>query len=170
MSASYANGVKISGIYNFLEIDAGLATGGQPSEEELASLARAGYGTIINLGLHDAPRYSLKDEPGIVLGLGMKYIHIPVQFGNPTPQDLESFFEAMDHRKGKTFIHCAANKRVSVFLGLYRAIKLDWPPQKAFEAMDEIWEPDPIWSAFISRILSRHGSALPIRGQMSKPA
>jgi hypothetical protein len=67
MSASYVIGANISEIYNFLEIDAGLVTGGQPSEEELASLARAGYGTIINLGLHDDPRYSLKDEPGIVV-------------------------------------------------------------------------------------------------------
>lgn len=157
MSEPGAKEPQIAGIFNFLDLDDSLATGGQPSAEEFASLARAGYETIINLGLHDDPRYSLRDEPGCVLALGMEYIHIAVQFDNPTRQDLESFFDAMDRRRRKTFIHCAANKRVTAFLGLYRAIKLGWPPKKAFDLMNEIWEPDAIWSAFIARMLSQYG-------------
>lgn len=155
------DGPRIADIYNFLAVDAGLSTGGQPSAEELASLARAGYETVIDLGLHDDPRYSLKDERGRVLSLGMEYIHIPVEFGNPARQDLESFSDAMDRRGRKTFVHCAANKRVTVFLGLYRIIRLGWPPGKAFDLMNEIWEPDAVWSAFIVRMLSRCESLSP---------
>ncbi len=44
----------------------------------------------------------------------------------------------------KLFIHCAANKRVTVFLGLYQAIKLNWNLEKAFELMRTVWEPDPL--------------------------
>ncbi len=86
----------------------------------------------------------------------MEYIHIPVQFANPTRRDLESFFDAMNRRRGKTFIHCAANKRVTAFLGLYRAIRLGWPPEKAFELTREVWEPDEVWSSFIDEMLSQY--------------
>ncbi len=148
----------ITDIYNFRAAGPGLATGGQPSLEELSAVGRAGFEVVINLGLKDDPRYSVAEEPEHVLALRMEYIHIPVKFDNPAREDLESFFQEMDRCVGKRiFIHCAANKRVSVFLGLYRLVKLNWPQEKAFELMAEIWRPDEIWSAFIQRMVEVYG-------------
>jgi protein tyrosine phosphatase (PTP) superfamily phosphohydrolase (DUF442 family)/catechol 2,3-dioxygenase-like lactoylglutathione lyase family enzyme len=144
----------ISEICNFRAVDEELATGGQPSSDELTAVREAGFEVVINLGLHDAPGYSLEDEPGHVSSLGMEYIHIPVQFGNPTREDLDVFFNAMDACKGrKIFLHCAANKRVSAFLGLYRLTRCKWPPGKAFELMHDIWTPDSVWSGFLARMI-----------------
>jgi protein tyrosine phosphatase (PTP) superfamily phosphohydrolase (DUF442 family) len=39
-----------------------LVTAGQPSEEQLAAVAAAGFKIVINLGLHGDPAYSLPDE------------------------------------------------------------------------------------------------------------
>jgi protein tyrosine phosphatase (PTP) superfamily phosphohydrolase (DUF442 family) len=70
------------------------------------------------------PRYSLPDEPGVVQSLGMAYVHIPVQFSAPTEASLLEFFAAMEaHGSEKVWVHCAANMRVSAFIGLYRVIK-----------------------------------------------
>ncbi|HYC48709.1 MAG TPA: protein tyrosine phosphatase family protein [Burkholderiales bacterium] len=144
----------VAQIYNYLRIDDRLATSGQPSEEELAALAEDGVEVVINLALHDDPRYSLADEPGTVAALGMQYVHIPVKFDAPTQHDLNAFFTVMDaHRDRNVLVHCAANKRVTSFLGLYRVLRQKWDAERAFEPMRTIWEPNPVWAAFIDSML-----------------
>lgn len=142
-------------IFNFLEIDRTLSTSGQPTEAQLSELAVAGYAVIINLALHDDPRYSLKDETATVESLGMKYIHIPVPFDAPSKSDLTAFFEAMESNRGrKMHVHCAANLRVSAFLGLYFSIREEKSKEEAFAPMRSIWEPDSVWSSFIDAMLA----------------
>ena len=154
MSAS-----RVTDIYNYLRVDDKLVTSGQPSVEELDAIARDGVEVVINLALHDDPRYSLPDESGSVEARGMDYIHIPVKFDAPTEEDLLAFFDAMEANRGrKLLVHCAANKRVTSFLGLYRVIRERWDDQRAFEPMKEIWEPNPVWSSFISSMLAKHRS------------
>lgn len=145
---------EIAGVYNFRAVDAGLATSGQPSQAELAAIARAGFEVVINLALHDDPRYSLADEAATVRALGMDYVHIPVRFDAPGAKDLLAFFAAMEKYAGrKIWLHCAANKRVSAFLGLYRLIRLGWHEENAFALMREVWQPDAVWAAFIAKML-----------------
>jgi len=145
----------LSGIYNYRAVDEAIGTSGQPTVAQLAGIAQAGYRTVINLALHDDPRYSLPDEAGTVRSLGMDYVHIPVQFATPTEADLKAFFAAMDAHGGeKVWVHCAANMRVSAFLGLYRVLRQGWPRDKAFELMRGLWEPNEVWSAFIAKALA----------------
>lgn len=91
----------VSEIYNFRSIDDMLSTSGQPNESQLRSVAAGGYEVIINLALHDDPRYSLQDEMTLVEGLGLEYIHIPVQFDRPQEDDLLSFYQALEKYKHK---------------------------------------------------------------------
>ena len=77
-------------------------------------------------------------------------MHIPVRFGAPTAVDLDRFFSAMDAYKGRrVWVHCAANMRVTAFLGVYRRLRDGWPESEAFKLMDDVWQPDEVWSAFI---------------------
>lgn len=151
--------VQISDIYNFHPIDEMLSTSGQPTDAQLRIVAAEGYKVIINLALHDEPRYSLPDEKRLVEGLGMEYIHIPVQFDNPQEEELLIFFRTMEAQKHKKIlVHCAANMRVSAFLGLYRLIKQGMDECEAFEPMRSVWIPDEVWSSFISTMLAKHES------------
>jgi uncharacterized protein (TIGR01244 family) len=141
---------------NFREIDERLLTAGQPSEAQLADAERRGVQVVINLALHDDPRYSLADEAGCVRGLGMEYVHIPVQFNAPTAENLQAFIAAMNAHQGKVIlVHCAANYRVTAFVGLYRVLCEGWTAEKAFEPMRTVWEPDPVWKQFIANMLQR---------------
>src|SRR3979409_1921172 len=147
---------RASDIVNYLAIDDTLATSGQPSVEELGAVARAGFEVVINLALHDDPRYSLPDETGTVASLGMRYVHIPVKFDAPTQHALLAFSAAMEeHRGRRVLLHCAANKRVTSFLGLYRVMRQNWEIDCAFAPMKEVWEPNGVWSSFISTMLAR---------------
>ena len=144
-------------IKNFRAVDEMLITAGQPSVAQLQSVAAAGFQTVINLALHDQPRYSLPDEPGTVAGLGMQYVHIPVQFEAPTEADLLAFFAAMEaHRGEKLLVHCAANMRATAFLGLYWAIRLGWPEERAFQLQRGLWQPDGVWTDFMAAMLAKH--------------
>lgn len=142
-------GMHVEHIMNFLSISPALATGGQPSEQELGELAQCGFRVVINLGLLD-PRYCIPNEEGIVTGLGMRYHHLPVEFEAPKRDDLRGFFELMDASPGeKVFVHCAANKRVSVFVSLYGEARLGWSPAEGRALIARVWEPIPVWARFI---------------------
>ena len=61
---------SLQDVRNFRQVDDKLATCGQPTEEQLADARVAGVVVVINLALHDDPRYSLADERGTVEALG----------------------------------------------------------------------------------------------------
>jgi protein tyrosine phosphatase (PTP) superfamily phosphohydrolase (DUF442 family) len=152
----------LSAIRNFRRVDGRLATCGQPSMAQLEHIAAAGFEVVVNLGLHDDPRYALPDETGHVRSLGMAYVHIPVVFGNPTEAGLRAFMAVMDeHRERRVLVHCAANIRATAFLGLYRVIRLGWPRDLAFDLMHSVWVPDPVWTAFITAMLDKHAPSPP---------
>lgn len=134
----------ISGIRDYIQLTEQIATAGQPTEEELAAVAQARYEGVINLDTGDFS-YAEDGEPGVVRSLGMEYVHIPVVWEKPTRADLELFCETMEARHDKKlFVHCAANRRVSVFMALYRILCLGWDVQEArrwtfLDTMPEYW-------------------------------
>jgi uncharacterized protein (TIGR01244 family) len=141
-------------IYNYRLLTPDLATSGQPDESELAAIAAAGFRLIVNLALHDA-EYALTDETGTVHALGMDYAHIPVAFDAPTQGDLHAFFAVMDANRGrKIWVHCAANKRVSVFVGLWLHLRCGIARDAAFALQREIWQPDATWARCIAAALA----------------
>ena len=159
------SGIAVPGsaaeIHNYRQAAPDLATSGQPREDQLAAIAGAGYEVIINLALHDDPRYSLQDEAASVKALGLQYIHIPVPFGAPSTSDLIKFFDAMaSHKNRRVWVHCAANMRVTAFLGLYRCLCEGWAEKPAFALMRDTWQPDGVWSAFIASQLAKPSAAL----------
>jgi len=141
--------MPIEDIRNFIPVSERLATGGQPSEQQIRALSAAGFEVVVNLGLLD-PRYCLEDEAGLVESLGVAYFHIPVDFRAPQSSDLDMFFNVMEVSRGKNvFVHCAANYRVSSFVALYGQAKLGWSVQDADAHIRRVWEPNDAWVEFI---------------------
>lgn len=146
--------MSVESIMNFRKVDDRVLTGGQPTEEQFQAAAQAGVRTVINLapaGGRNAPA----DEAGLVGSLGMRYLHIPVQWDNPTEGDFAAFEQAMrDLGDAKTLIHCAANFRVTAFYSLYALRHLGWslPQAEAFRA--SIWAGSdyPVWERFIRQM------------------
>ncbi len=140
-----------SDIYNYRRLSPTLTTSGQPDEAQFAVLRDAGVETVVNLALANSPR-ALKDEAATLAALGLRYIHIPVEFTAPTEADFEAFATAMKEL-GDTpvHVHCAANWRVSAFLYRYRIERLGWTEGTARPDLDAIWEPDPVWQNFLTQ-------------------
>jgi len=138
-------------IYHWFRIDDRTTTSGQPTEQQLADIAALGVRCVINLGLHDHSK-ALPDEAASVAALGMRYIHIPVDFKNPTDADFATFCDALDAaRDAPVHVHCIANYRVAAFFCRYRRDVLGMNADHARAAMHQVWQPDAVWAAFVEQ-------------------
>ncbi len=138
-------------IYNYRRYNDSLSTSGQPTEKQFGLIREAGFGTVINLAPHSAEN-ALKDEAAALSKLGISYVHIPVDYTQPTEADFQKFsstLESLGNRK--TWVHCAANMRVSAFLYRYRRDVLGMADAVAREIMDSLWKPTGVWAEFVQK-------------------
>lgn len=138
-------------IYNWHRLDDRITTSGQPTEPQLADIHALGVHHIINLGLHSHEK-ALPDEAASVSRLGMRYIHIPVDFEKPTDRDFDQFCSAMEQLKEvPVHVHCIANYRVSAFFYRYRRDVLGVDEAQARADMEQVWRPNGVWATFVGR-------------------
>jgi len=76
-------------------LDDRITTSGQRTEPQLADIYALGVRHIVNLGLHSHEK-ALPNEAASVSRLGMTYIHIPVDFQNPTDRDFDQFCSVIE--------------------------------------------------------------------------
>ena len=142
----------LENIYNYLKISDKIATAGQPSVEQFSYIKEAGYQVVINLALKDSSN-ALPNEKEIVEAQGMQYIHIPVIWENPTEDKFQEFIQVMKTNVDKkVFVHCAANKRVSAFIYLYRRSQEGVDEEIAKKDLHQIWVPNKVWQQFLKEI------------------
>ncbi|MEO1067595.1 MAG: protein tyrosine phosphatase family protein [Cyanobacteria bacterium J06638_6] len=145
---------ELRAIRNYRLISPTLATAGQPTAEQFEAVAQAGYAVVINLALSTSD-HALANEAELVKSLGMTHFHLPVVWEAPTQGDLAIFFKVMERNRDlKVFVHCALNMRVSAFVYLYRVLCLGVEPAIAQTDLDQIWQPNPTWQAFIEQSLA----------------
>jgi protein tyrosine phosphatase (PTP) superfamily phosphohydrolase (DUF442 family) len=151
-------GESLESIFNFLALSETLITAGQPTEQQLATVKKSGYQTVVNLALGSAHNV-LADERSTVESLGLRYVHIPVEFDRPTVEDFDQFCHLMKENGDRPLLlHCAANFRVSVFMYLYRRIYLGWGADDAITDLHKIWTPNAVWQQFIDEVIDQHST------------
>lgn len=144
-------------IYNYLQLSDTLFCGGMPTADQLVSVAQAGVKLVINLATAKSEN-ALPNEAELIKELGMEYVHIPVDWNQPTEENLTEFMNAMDSRKNvKTFVHCQANYRATAFIALYRVLRLGWQDKNAFDNLRKMWDTQkyPVWKKFIEDMLKK---------------
>ncbi|MBC8103114.1 MAG: protein tyrosine phosphatase family protein [Cytophagales bacterium] len=141
---------EITGIRDLCAISDRLVTAGQPTPEQFAALKAEGFEVVINLVPPTNPHF-VGGEPEIVTALGLRYEGISVDWAAPNREELFRFFEVMQSCEDKkVFVHCAANKRVSVFVFLYRVLCLGTDETDAEDDLERVWVPEGAWRAFLS--------------------
>jgi protein tyrosine phosphatase (PTP) superfamily phosphohydrolase (DUF442 family) len=143
-------------ILNFVQISETIATAGQPTAEQFSAIKDAGYQTVVNLALTTSTN-AIPNEQQIVESQGMRYVHIPVIWENPTQDDLDRFFSTMNENTDrKVFVHCAMNMRVSAFMYLHRRIQESLSDEIAKQDLYRVWTPNETWQAFIDQMLEKY--------------
>lgn len=153
-------------ISNFRRISQNLATSGQPTEEELAEIARAGFRCVVNLALKTSDG-ALPDEEKSVEALGLDYAAFPIDFDRPELEQALRFFSFLNARKNEPlFVHCAANFRVSSLIYAYRVAVLREDPRAARADLDSIWTPNETWKRYLAKV---QRAALPSELRLETP-
>ncbi len=108
----------------------GVATGGQPREAHLKSLAAAGYRTVLDLRTAEEPRGL--DEPRAARAAGLELVSLPVTaatLGDPT---YETFRRVMRSAgPGGVFVHCASGNRVGAVMVPWLVLDRGWDLERA---------------------------------------
>lgn len=145
--------MELSDIPDYYLIGEDIYTGGQPGAEQISLLAGEKFEIIINLSSAHFPQ-AIPDEQNLVMTQGMAYVHIPVEWANPTSADLRKFFHFFSiYPNFKTFTHCARNMRVSSFVFLYRILAERSDPEACLQDLLTIWTPNETWQQFIDASL-----------------
>ena len=150
---------RLAEIYSYRAVGDRLGTAGQPTETQFRLVRESGFEAVVNLALPTSDN-AIANEGSVVTGLGMSYVHIPVDFKAPASQDFRAFcrvMQAFDDRP--VFVHCAANMRVSAFVFLYRVLFQHTAVAEAERDLHAIWQPDEVWSRFIRNELTNHKPA-----------
>lgn len=129
-----------------------LWTSGQLSERDIASLPALGIQAVVNLALPTSSN-ALPGEAELVSGLGLTYVHIPIEWDRPRLEQFEQFVGVLNALSGrKLWVHCAKNMRVSAFIYLYRKHVRGENDAQASFPMREVWSPNEVWQSFIMQV------------------
>ncbi len=157
-SVGHAQGESegLDAILNYRQYTPLFSSAGQPSREQFPLLKEEGYDRVIYIAFSNG-RTAIPDEDQIVKDLGMDYLHIPVDFNNPTVRDFNAFADAMQREpESKTILHCQVNARATAFSLLYRVVYQGVSLAEAKEDMNTVWQPNEVWRDFIFDVLAAH--------------
>lgn len=131
------DGAGSPGIRNFLRVNEEFCTGGQPRVEHYEALKAMGVRAVINL--RQPSEHRAEEERELVEKLGMKYVNIPVIYGNPQEAEAKEFLKVTDDPANRpAFIHCTAAIRVGAFWMIRRVLRDGWDMEKAQEEATRI--------------------------------
>lgn len=143
-------------ITNFRQYSDTFASSGQPTREQFQLLADQGFERIVYIAFTNNNN-ALADADQLVKGLGMEYMHVPVAFDNPLPDEFYAFADSMRRNTGKkTLLHCQVNARATAFSFLYRVLYDDISIVDAKADMNTVWQPNAVWRDFIFEVLDQN--------------
>ena len=146
----------LAAITNFRQYSESFASAGQPTREQFQTLKDSGFERIVYIAFTNNPN-ALADEDQLVKGLGMEYMHVPVDFSNPLPDDFYAFADSMQRNTDKkTLLHCQVNARATAFSFLYRVIYENVPIAEAKADMNTVWQPNEVWRDFIFEVMAQN--------------
>lgn len=144
--------VALAAILHHVPIHDRLHTSGQPTPEQFALIAQAGFEVVINLALTDASN-AIASEDRRVLEQGMLYINLPILFDQPQPAQLLAVLDLLQqYAQQKVWLHCALNYRVSSVIYLHRVFNLGVPVSDARQQLEQMWMPDAVWEDVIGHL------------------
>lgn len=122
-------------IENFGRVNTGYYRGAQPDGRDYRDLSAIGVKTVVNLRTSES-----SEERRLVEGLGMTFVHIPLdQFETPPQAQVAAFLEIVnDPANQPVFVHCKGGKhRTGALTAAYRMTVDGWTAAQAYEEMKQ---------------------------------
>jgi len=134
--------MKITNFYQFSE---NIASGAQPTVEQIVELQQTGYDAVVNISPENTRNY-LKNEDEIVENADMKYVHFPVDCSNLQENHYLTFKEILSQfQNSKIFVHCGGNIKSSNLIHMYNVLELNIDEKESLKMLLEIQNPEQKW-------------------------
>lgn len=119
------------GIPNFARVTPALFRGAQPDERGLASLARLGVRTVINLRM---PADTWPGEEAAARAQGLTYVNVPLPgLSAPTDAQVAQVLGLIATSPSPVFVHCEHGAdRTGTIIASYRMQQDGWTAEQAF--------------------------------------
>jgi uncharacterized protein (TIGR01244 family) len=121
-------------IDNFGRVNEHYYRGAQPTERDVADLAKLGVKTVIDLTNGDGD----SNEQHLAENAGMKFVKIAMNTRVvPTPEQVATFLTIVnDPANQPVYVHCVGGRhRTGVMTAIYRMTSEKWAPAQAFKEM-----------------------------------
>ncbi|HIP61682.1 MAG TPA: hypothetical protein EYG98_03920 [Sulfurovum sp.] len=133
-----------------------LMTSALPQESDFSLMADDGYEIVISM-CQSEDSLTLDNEDAMVTNAGMKYLHLPVDYYEPTMMDYTLLRDILNTiADKKVWLHCTKNYRVSAFMYLYNILERGADRQMAKMSMNSIWKPTDAWENMIEETLEKY--------------
>ncbi|MFC6213502.1 TIGR01244 family sulfur transferase [Fodinicurvata halophila] len=111
------------GMVQTTELENGIYTAGQISQEDIPDLAEAGFRTIINNRPdgEEAGQPPYSDTEHAAQAKGINYYYIPLTQETLTPEKVARFREAMEEAPRPVLVHCRSGARSTLLWALSEA-------------------------------------------------
>ena len=145
---------------NFKRYSASISSAGQLHDRHIPFIEKEDYSLVVYLAFDSSEDESRLGIDKLIRGTGARYIQLPVDWFQPTPEDYNHFVGAVGaNTERNILVHCQMNFRASAFSFLYRVIESAEDFEKAKEDMFSVWTPDATWTNFINNVLMSKGAA-----------
>ena len=110
----------LEGLPNYYRLRPDIATAGQPSDEALEAVQKAGFKAVLNLRTEQEG--SLDEKPKVE-ALGMEYFNIPIGREGFSPEIVSKFRDILaDSANRPILIHCASSNRVGAMWYIHQVL------------------------------------------------
>ena len=148
---------EVAGIRNYSRVDATVGCGGATDPSAMAGLKKEGFVSVINLRLANEEGANVEAGRAAAQAAGLKYIHLPFSAATPDPKVIDSFLVAVADRSNQpVYIHCGSASRVGAVWMIKRALRDNWPVEKALVEAQAIGLSNPALTTFATNYINSH--------------
>jgi uncharacterized protein (TIGR01244 family) len=145
------------GIRNFSRVDATVGCGGAVDPSALAGLKKEGFVSVINLRMASEAGAEIEASRAAAQAAGLKYIHLPLDGGNPSAKVFDDFLAAVaDKSNQPIFVHCASASRVGAVWMVKRVLQDGWALDRAKTEAEAIGLASPKLATFATEYINSH--------------
>lgn len=139
-------------IQNYYQYSDVLASGAQPTAEQMTWLQKEGFEAVVNIS-PSSTRNALKEEAQLIEMLQMDYVHFPLDCSNLRPIHYQTFRGIMNGLVGKKiFVHCGGNIKSSNLLHMYQVLEKGIDEVESLKTLKQIQNPEEKWFVYFKQM------------------
>lgn len=143
-----------------IKINDQVTVGPQPTEEEISTLPKEGFKSVVNFrtGGEEEQPLSPEEEGERVKQHGINYLHIPVSMKSMGREVVDEFRAKFDKLPKPVFAHCRSGKRAGAMVMMDMAVEQNMTGEQTLEkAQDMGFECDqPELKEFLKQYVDSH--------------